>query len=77
MDSLKDAVDGMDVPKVYLEWSSSGGDLSTLGPGSAFDEVLRVTKGYNIAGSLKEEYPKVDWEWVVTNNPEVIIFLAL
>ena len=73
MDSLRDAVQGMSLPKVYVEWSSSGGDLSTLGPGSAFDQVLRAAKGYNIAGSLKEDYPKVDWEWVVTNNPDVII----
>lgn len=71
--SVKDAVDGMNLPEAYVEWSSSGGDISTLGPGSAFDQVLKVAKGYNIASALEESYPKVDWEWVVTENPEIII----
>ena len=60
------------MPKVYAEWSSTA-DLSTLGTGSGFDQVLKEARGYNIAGSLKDDYPKVDWEWVVTENPEVII----
>ena len=71
--SIKNAVEGTNLPVVYVEWSSSGGDLSTLGPGSAFDQVLKLARGYNIAGTLEETYPKVDWEWVVTENPEVII----
>ncbi|WP_273466955.1 ABC transporter substrate-binding protein [Methanothrix sp.] len=73
INSVKDAVDGMNLPEAYVEWSSSGGDISTLGPGSAFDQVLKVAKGYNIASALEESYPKVDWEWVVTENPEIII----
>jgi iron complex transport system substrate-binding protein len=32
-----------------------------------------VARGYNIAGSLEEDYPKVGWEWVVSENPEIVI----
>jgi len=70
--SVEDAVQGLNMPKVYAEWSSSS-DLSTLGTGSGFDQTLSVARGYNIAKNLDEAYPKVGWEWVVTQNPEVII----
>ena len=72
INSARDAVEGLNMPKVYVEWSSTA-DLSTLGSGSGFDQVLSVARGYNVAGSLGEAYPKVDWEWVVSENPEVII----
>ena len=71
-ESVQNAVKGQNMPKVYAEWSSSA-DLATLGTGSGFDQVLKEARGYNIAGNQKEDYPKVDWEWVVTENPEVII----
>ncbi|VVB72562.1 Cobalamin-binding protein [uncultured archaeon] len=66
------AVADQNMPKVYAEWSSSG-DLSTLGSGSGFDGVLSIARGYNIARKLKDAYPKIGWEWVVSQNPEVII----
>jgi len=66
------AVEGQNMPKVYAEWSSTS-DLSTLGAGSGFDQVLSVANGYNIARKLGDAYPKVGWEWVITQNPEVII----
>lgn len=66
------AVEGQNMPRVYAEWSSAT-DLSTLGAGSGFDQVLSVANGYNIAKELGDAYPKVGWEWVITQNPEVII----
>ena len=66
------AVEGQNMPRVYAEWSSTS-DLSTLGAGSGFDQVLSVANGYNIARNLGDAYPKVGWEWVITQNPEVII----
>jgi len=66
------AVEGQNMPRVYAEWSSAT-DLSTLGAGSGFDQVLSVANGYNIARNLGDAYPKVGWEWVITQNPEVII----
>ncbi len=70
--SVKQAVEGQSMPKVYAEWSSTS-DVSTLGSGSGFDSVLSVARGYNVARGLEDSYPKVTWEWVVTQNPEVII----
>lgn len=70
--SVEEAVSGLNKPKVYAEWSSTA-DLSTLGKGSGFDQVLSTANGYNIAGSLTDAYPKVGWEWVVSQNPEIII----
>jgi iron complex transport system substrate-binding protein len=64
---------GLKRPKVYAEWSSTAGELSTLGAGSGFNQVLDLANGYNIAGDLGSAYPKVSWEWVVTQNPEVIL----
>lgn len=66
------AVQGESKPKVYAEWSTTG-ELSTLGSGSGFDQVLSVANGYNIAKSLSDSYPKIGWEWVVSQNPDVII----
>jgi iron complex transport system substrate-binding protein len=70
--SVEQAVNGLNKPRVYAEWSSTS-DLSTLGAGSGFDQVLGVANGYNIARKLGDAYPKVGWEWVVTQNPEVIL----
>jgi iron complex transport system substrate-binding protein len=70
--AVEQAVNGLNKPKVYAEWSSTA-DLSTLGAGSGFDQVLSVANGYNIAKKLGDAYPKVGWEWVVTQNPEVIL----
>ncbi len=72
MDSIKDEVQGLNMPRVYVEWSSTA-ELATLGPGSGFDQVLSAARGSNIARSLSDEYPKVGWEWVVSENPETII----
>ena len=69
---VEKAVEGQNMPQVYAEWSSTS-DLSTLGAGSGFDQVLSVANGYNIARKLGDAYPKVGWEWVITQNPEVII----
>lgn len=72
IDSVKDIVEGLNMPRVYVEWSSTA-DLATLGSGSGFDQVLSAARGYNIASGLEEDYPKVGWEWVVSENPEIII----
>jgi len=70
--SVVQATGGQSMPKVYAEWSSTS-DLSALGPGSGFDSVLSVAKGYNVARDLGAAFPKVAWEWVVAQNPDVII----
>jgi iron complex transport system substrate-binding protein len=69
---VEGSVQGLPKPKVYVEWNLKG-DLSTLGSGSGFDGVLQQARGENIATSIEGEYPKVDWEWVISQEPEVII----
>ncbi len=69
------AVEGKARPRAYVEWSSSGGlgSLSTMGPGSGFGVLLDMAGGENIAEGLEGDYPKVDWEWVVSEDPQVMI----
>jgi iron complex transport system substrate-binding protein len=71
---VKSAVEGLSAPRVYIESSSKGGigSLSSYGNGSALNDLCRIAGGENIGSDLVE-YPKVEWEWVVSENPDVII----
>ena len=83
LDDLKKKVDSIDDAsrvRVYGEWSDTpwytGSKLSGM------DDVITMAGGYNIAGPLNPEenlslrYPTVDSEWVLKENPQVIIFPA-
>jgi iron complex transport system substrate-binding protein len=75
-EDVKKAVNGLNMPKVYLESSSTSpkiGELGTYGKGSGLTQLTRIANGYNAAKDLELEWPKVEWEWVVKQNPEVII----
>ncbi len=37
------------------------------------DELCEIAGGDNIAKGIAKEYPTVDWEWVTTENPDIII----
>ncbi|MDD2754483.1 MAG: ABC transporter substrate-binding protein [Methanothrix sp.] len=66
-------VAGLDHPKVFLEGSSKGlGDISTFGKQSGSAMLLQKAGGDNVM-QKDDAYPKVDWEWVVSQNPDVII----
>lgn len=71
---VKAVVEGFSAPRVYIESSSKGGigSLSSYGNGSALNDLCRIAGGDNIGSDLVE-YPKVEWEWVVSENPDVII----
>jgi len=73
-DEVKAAVEGLPVPRIYIESSSKGGigSLSSYGNGSALNDLCSIAGGENIGSDLVE-YPKVEWEWVVTENPDVIL----
>ncbi len=73
-DGVKAFVEGRDRPRVYIESSSVQGlgSLSSYGNGSASNDLCRIAGGNNIGGDFAE-YPKVEWEWVVSENPDVII----
>ena len=74
-DAVRNAVYGHKRPKVYIEKGGSigTGELGTYGEGSALDELCEIAGGDNIAKGIAKEYPKVDWEWVTTENPDIII----
>jgi len=72
---ITNAIKGDDIPNVYFESNNKGGlgELATYGMGSGIDGMIRQSGGINIAGDLEEMYPKVTWEWVITQNPSAII----
>ena len=75
VNQTKSAVKGLPLKKVYIESGSSTGasDLTAYGTGSGFSSLVRMAGGYNVANDLKEKFPKVSWEWVITQNPDVIM----
>ncbi|NMB85847.1 MAG: ABC transporter substrate-binding protein [Methanothrix sp.] len=60
--------------RLFMEWGSKNtiSEISSYGKGSSGDSVCDFTGGRNIAADLPE-YPKVDSEWVLKENPDVII----
>jgi len=62
-----------DMPRVYFE---SYSDYSTLTGGSGADSLVTMAGGRNIAGLLPVSSPKVNAEWLVAENPDVIIKTA-
>lgn len=74
---IKSAVAGKPKPKVYTEFiaSKGTGDLSTYGTTSGMNNLIEVANGYNINRDPKV-YSKVTWEWVITQNPEIILKMA-
>lgn len=71
---IEDAVSGLSPPTVYVERSPKKGlgDLITYGNGSGMQDLVRSARGMNIAGEL-EKSAHVEWEWVLTEDPEVIV----
>lgn len=57
-------------PRVYLEGYT---DYSAAAPGSGGAQMLNCVGGKNICAALQQPYPKVNAEWVVAQNPQVII----
>jgi iron complex transport system substrate-binding protein len=57
-------------PRVYFE---SYSDYSTLTGGSGADSLLVMAGGRNIAGLLPVSSPKVNAEWLVAEDPKVMI----
>ena len=77
--SLKDRVEavtnktlanGVSHPKVYLEYWP----MFTFGPGSFGDDIIRLAGGTNIGAIKDTEYPSVTDEFVVSQNPDVIVY---
>jgi len=79
--SLKDRVeavtnktlaDGVSHPKVYLEYWP----MFTFGSGSFGDDIIHLAGGTNIGAIKDTEYPSVTDEFVVSQNPDIIIYTS-
>jgi len=71
---INDFVDKLpedDKPRVFMEWGS-GEPARTYGKDSSGDTLCNVAGGKNICDELPE-YPKVDYEWILKENPDVMI----
>ncbi len=60
----------VETPKVYVEYYP----LWTYGPGSFGDDLIRLAGGINIAANTSSEYPEVTSEFVISSDPDVIVF---
>ncbi|OPY52928.1 MAG: Cobalamin-binding protein precursor [Methanosaeta sp. PtaU1.Bin060] len=70
---VESAVRGRSKTKVYNEFiaSKGTGDLSTYGTSSSVNKLIEIANGFNVNQDTKV-YSKVSWEWVITQNPEVV-----
>jgi iron complex transport system substrate-binding protein len=58
-------------PRVYVEvW---GDPLTTAGGGSFMDDLIRLAGGTNIAAGLSPQYVHVSTEWIIGQDPDVIL----
>ncbi|HUS56764.1 MAG TPA: cobalamin-binding protein [Thermoplasmata archaeon] len=57
-------------PRVYLEYFP----YWTYGPGSFGDNLIALAGGINIAENASSEYPLLTSEFVIAQDPEIIIF---
>lgn len=61
------------IPTVYVEGYS---DYSAQGKGSGVDLLMDIAKGKNLAADLGEQWPKVTPEWIISENPSIIVKTA-
>ena len=58
-------------PRVYVEvW---GDPLTTAGADSFIDDLVQLAGGANIAATLRPQYIHVSAEWIVSQDPDVIL----
>src|SRR4030067_384972 len=56
--------------RVYIEYYP----LWTYGPGSFGDDLIRLAGGENIAANASNEYPELTPEYIIAQNPEIIVY---
>ena len=58
-------------PGVYIEvW---GDPVTTVGGNTFLGDIVELAGGRNIGTALKSRYPHVSAEWIITEDPEVIL----
>lgn len=62
--------DGVSKPRVYIEYYP----LWTYGPGSFGDNMIELAGGANIAHNASGEYPELTSEFIIAQDPEMIIY---
>lgn len=71
MKRIREKIEGVGRrPSVYVE---SYSDYQAAGPRSGGHEMCVIAGGRNISEGMAIPFPRVTSEWVVTQNPEVII----
>ncbi|MFA7303635.1 MAG: ABC transporter substrate-binding protein [Methanoregula sp.] len=64
---------GTDLTPVYIEGYS---EYMAQGTNSSIDDIVNVARGSNIAAGEGKSYVKVTPEWIIKENPPVIIKVA-
>jgi iron complex transport system substrate-binding protein len=71
MQRIQEKIEGVGRrPSVYVE---SYSDYQAAGPSSGGHEMCVIAGGRNISEHMAIPFPRVTSEWVVTQNPEVIV----
>ena len=77
MNNIKETVEGIseeDKPRVYFEYFK---DFRTCSRGPGVCDLIPMAGGKNIAADLyPPKYPDVESEWVIWEDPEVIVHLT-
>ncbi|HEY5594233.1 MAG TPA: cobalamin-binding protein [Nitrospiria bacterium] len=60
-------------PRPRLFYVVEGEPLISVGKGSYLDDLIREAGGINITAGLENDYPLVSMEYVIRQDPEVII----
>jgi len=66
----KTLAENVSKPKVYVEYY----EYWTYGPGSFGDDLIALAGGTNIAHNASSEYPNVESEFVIAQDPDVIVY---
>jgi iron complex transport system substrate-binding protein len=71
MDLIDERLKGVsEKPDVYIEGYS---DYKTVSSGTGGDQMCVAAGGRNIAANLTGSYPKIDSEWLIAVNPDVMV----
>ena len=66
----KTLASGVDKPRTYVEYYP----MSTFGPGSFGDDMIKLAGGENIAANTSSEYPTLTEEFIIAQDPQVIVY---